>query len=304
MVKGFHHTKKTIEKLRLINSGENNAMYSKHHTQEAREKMRFTHLGENNYNFGKHFTEEHRKKIGLANLGKSISEETKGKLRLANKGHIPWNKGKTGIYSEEVLKKMGSANLGKHRSDKTKSKISISRLGKPLSEETKKRMSIAQLGKSLSEETKRKISIANTGKCRSEEFKEKNRIAHLGKVAGMKGKHFTKEQLRKILHRRIPTSLEEKFQSIVNKYNLPYKYVGDGSFIIGGYNPDFINTNNEKIAIEVYARYYKRRNHTSIEDWKIQRAKVFKQYGWEVMYFDEIEVNEDNIKNKLNEVKI
>jgi len=54
---------------------------------------------------------------------------------------------------------------------------------------------------------------------------------------------------------------------------------------------------------EVYARYYKKRNHISIEDWKIQRSEVFKQYGWEIVYFNEIEVNEENILNKLNKVK-
>lgn len=107
------------------------------------------------------------------------------------------------------------------------------------------------------------------------------------------------EYLKKVLRRRIPTGLEIKFQSIVDKYGLPYKYVGNGSFILGGKCPDFINTNNEKIAIEVYARYHKRWPDKTIEEWKMERSKVFEKYGWKIIYFDEIEVNEKNVLEKI-----
>ena len=109
------------------------------------------------------------------------------------------------------------------------------------------------------------------------------------------GRIKTKEEIKKMLRRRIPTSLEKKFQSIINKHNLPYKYVGDGSFIIGHYNPDFINTNSEKIAVEVYARFYKQLDNRNIEDWKKQRSKVFAKYGWSIIYFNEKQVNENNV---------
>ncbi len=102
-----------------------------------------------------------------------------------------------------------------------------------------------------------------------------------------------------MLTRRIPSSLEEKFQKIADKYSLPYKYVGNGEFFIEKCNPDFINTNSEKIAIEVYARFYKEIGNRTIEDWKRKRAKVFNKYGWEIVYFDETEVNEKNILEKL-----
>ena len=112
------------------------------------------------------------------------------------------------------------------------------------------------------------------------------------------------ETLKRILHRRIPSSLEEKFQSIIDKHNLPYKFVGNGSFTIGSYNPDFINTNSEKIAVEVYARYYKLRNHISIKKWKEERNKVFREYGWQIIYFDETQVNKNNVLNILSKGEI
>lgn len=60
----------------------------------------------------------------LAKLrGRKVSEE--GKLRMSNamKGRIPWNKGKTGIYSKETIEKLRKANLGKQTSYETKKKL-------------------------------------------------------------------------------------------------------------------------------------------------------------------------------------
>ena len=227
-------------------------------------------------------TEEHKKNNRLANSGKHLGEnnsfygknhtkEAKEKMRIAHLNKPAWNKGKE--YSEEIRERISKGHEGQIPWNKGK---------------------------------KTGQNVWNKGKTglqkHSIEWKEKMSERMRGENNPFYGKHWTKKQLKNILHRRIPTSLEEKFQSIVDKYSLPYKYVGDGSFIIGRYNPDFINTNSEKIAVEVYARYYKKRNHTSIEDWKIQRSKVFKQYGWQIIYFNEIEVNEKNILNKL-EVK-
>ena len=67
-----------------------------------------------------------------------FSEEFKEKMSEANKGRIPWNKGKHGIYSEETLKKLSESLKGKpgywtnkHLSEETKKKLSESLKGKP-----------------------------------------------------------------------------------------------------------------------------------------------------------------------------
>ena len=67
----------------------------------------------------------------LANLGKKLSEETKKKIGLANKGN--------------------TGRLGKKHSEESKKKMSLARTGNKHSEETKKKLSLTQIGNKHSE---------------------------------------------------------------------------------------------------------------------------------------------------------
>lgn len=53
-----------------------------------------------------------------------MSVETRQKIAEAATGRVPWNKGKTGIYSKETKAKMGAKNLGKALSKTHKANIS------------------------------------------------------------------------------------------------------------------------------------------------------------------------------------
>ena len=132
--------------------------------------------------------EETRRK--LSEIHKNISDETRRKMSLANKGRTPYNKGKH--LSEEQKRKIGESlkgrtgpNKGKTMSEETKKKISEAKkklyssgkkhpmFGKHHSEETKKKMSLNHydcsgenhymFGKHHSEETKKKISETKKG---------------------------------------------------------------------------------------------------------------------------------------------
>jgi len=105
--------------------------------------------------------------------------------------------------------------------------------------------------------------------------------------------------LKKLRER--PTSLEKEFIEIIKKHNLPFKYVGNGSFLIGFKNPDFIETSGKKICIEV-ANYFHHQNN-----WKEKRILYFEKWGWKTIVFWEDEINDENkvtkkIENVVNNI--
>lgn len=105
---------------------------------------------------------------------------------------------------------------------------------------------------------------------------------------------------KRILHNK-RTALEKKFEEIATKLNLPYKFVGNGEFFVERKNPDFINTNHEKTAVEVYYRKHKEHfKDMSIDDWKRNRQDIFSHYGWTIEFFDETQVNEDEVRSRLS----
>lgn len=104
------------------------------------------------------------------------------------------------------------------------------------------------------------------------------------------------KQLKKILKRNPKSSLEIKFENIINQLNLPYKFVGNGEVIIARKCPDFINTNGEKTAVEVFYRKHKERFRNGLEQWKTNRQEIFNQYGWRIEFFDETQVKPEIVK--------
>tara|TARA_Y100000310_G_C20312805_1_gene637004 strand:- start:77 stop:559 length:483 start_codon:yes stop_codon:yes gene_type:complete len=111
--------------------GEMNGFYGKKHTGAALENARTAFKGR------KH-TEETKQKMRMVDKSYTQTEEYKQKQRESHIGQVPWNKGKTGIYSEETLKKMGDAKRGKTYSPEARKKMSESAKGRVWSEEHKK----------------------------------------------------------------------------------------------------------------------------------------------------------------------
>ena len=86
------------------------------------------------------------------------------------------------------------------------------------------------------------------------------------------------------LHKR-PNNPEKLLTSILDKeFPNEYKFTGDGSFIIDGLNPDFVNVNGQKKIIEVFGEAY---HDPKVAKWKVSpratvsgRRKAFKQFGY------------------------
>lgn len=54
-------------------------------------------------------TEETKRKMSLASKRLKLTESAKKKISEANMGNVPWNKGRTDVFSDEALQKMSEA---------------------------------------------------------------------------------------------------------------------------------------------------------------------------------------------------
>lgn len=114
---------------------------------------------------GKPLSESRREKIRISSTGRKHTEETRKKMRDAQKLAAANRK----PVSDETRKKMSETRRGKKYSAEHCQNISKSKTGKLHSEERKLINSAAQKGKKLSDETRKKMSNSHTGKKRSPE---------------------------------------------------------------------------------------------------------------------------------------
>ena len=106
------------------------------------------------------------------------------------------------------------------------------------------------------------------------------------------------------------TKPELIFEAICKKNNLPFKYTGDGSFWIGKLNPDFVECNGKKIAIEIFSYWHDPlRRHCKVRYTSTYegRKKILKKHGWKLVVFwqDDLERGdvEQFVLNYLREEK-
>lgn len=239
------------------------------------------------------------------------------------KGQVPWNKGKKGLqrHSQEwkdMMKKiMSKENLTEETKIKRTNGLKKAHLEGKFKHiysnpQWLQKQRLHQLGKHPPTEFKKGHHI-NKGIKKSPEHMEKLRLCHLGKkqsdVTKMKRSIFMKkhmenpENVRRRLARRSKSSLEIKFEDIINRLGLPYRFVGNGEIIIARKVPDFINSNGEKIAIEVYYKKHKEKFRGGYEKWKADRIKIFNENGYELLFFDELQVKEEIINQRLGGIQ-
>lgn len=183
------HTDEWKQNMSQIMTGRISPMLGKKQSEFFKQRMSEVHSG-NTYCLGKTLSDETKQKISIANIGKKLSEETKEKLSIAHTGKV---------ISEESRQKMSESksgenhpNFGKNLSQDTKNKISNSHIGKihgPMSQETKDKISAIAKGHSVSHETRNKIAIANSIKFSPEQIieiqKSELTLEKLAKIYGV-----------------------------------------------------------------------------------------------------------------------
>lgn len=229
---------------------------------------------------GREFSQEHKNKIKANQTGRKLTEETKKKM---SQNHV----GMTGRRHNPNSKKM----IGEKNRMALKRYHEINPEARKVGLRNFKKGHGWNKGKQLSEETKAKISKNRKGIKLSKEWKENIK-------KGQEGMR-TKEWLKKCLKRHPKSSLEIKFEELTAQTNFPLFFCGNGEVIVAKKCPDFADKDGKKIAIEVYCRKHKDLFRGGVEEWIEERQKIFNQEGWTLLFFDETEVNKDEIITKL-----
>lgn len=211
-------------------------------------------------------------------LGKNQSEEAKRKIgeknAIALKGNVPWNKDK-GQQKERRLCGCGCGYFFFAKPYDTRKYIDRNHFD-------------------------RFYSGKNNVFARQDVKKKISKKAQERRVLGIKRKVCSEESIinrltscAKSLQKR-PTSYESKILGLIEKHNLPYKYVGNGEMWITSegkhMNPDFVNINGEKIVLEVYADCFKEYVYGTVEKFKKERSRLFGNFGWKVVFLGQEEL--------------
>jgi len=229
--------------------------------------------------FGHIVTEQTRNKLREINLGKKASEESKIKMsKSLIEGY------KNGTRKPYWLGKKQSPESSIKKSNKLKGKSYEELFGKEKAEELKeirKKINKGQFKKNFiswnkgipcSDKTKKKLRKIGIEMWKDEKYRD-NQISQI---------------LKGLLKR--PTSYEKRVSDLCIQYNLPFIYCGNGTFIVGGKNPDFKHE-SLPIVIEVYNKFHHPENYEEI------RNEHFEKYGYKVIFIRENEILDKDYEN-------
>ena len=191
--------------------------------------------------------------------------------------------GRKGLSYQEIY--------GKDRAVEIKNKISVSRTG-VIPNRVYDNPPRYWLGKSLPTEMKEKIS-KTLREGASSFFKFKDHP------------EWRKRNLKALMKK--PTKPELRVLKIIEDYDFPFKYVGDGEKIIGGYNPDFVATDGSKKVIEVFGRAFHDPEVSFLKEIPFHatfegRKVVMRQCGYDclILWDDELG-DEDRVIKQIRE---
>ncbi len=96
-----------------------------------------------------------------------------------------------------------------------------------------------------------------------------------------------------------PTKPEQRFIELSRKYNLPFRYTGNGSFWVENtnINPDFVECNGHKVCIEIFGDYWHTplfNHHIKFDRTEKGRKGILKKYGWKCIVLWQSALMADN----------
>ncbi len=138
------------------------------------------------------------------------------------------------------------------------------------------------------------------GRALAPEHREKIRLANLrnkeGRREALKALWKTPEFIAKQIKAKhaTPNKAEKRLNLIIEKA-CPgkYRFVGDGSVIIGRINPDFLNINGRKKIIELYGDYWHKNANPQ------ERITKFKDFGFDCLIIWEHELSDSDLELRI-----
>ncbi len=236
-------------------------MLGKHHSVEWRKNHSKIML---NMNYSNEKKEQMSKAISKGLIGKKFSKSHKENISKVMKKL--WQNQSYSKHMRAVHKGQIPASAGKTPSLETRIKISKSLSGRKRPDLSKKMKLLWKKG-IFTKERNDKIGKASKKLWKDPAFREKTIRAMLKAVA-----------IR-------PTTPEKMLIGLLKEKKLMYNYVGDGSFIISGKCPDFVNCNGQKKIIEVFGTYWhgKQKTGRTKEQEEKFRINHFKKVGWKTL---------------------
>lgn len=215
----------------------------------------------------------------------------------------PWNKGKKRpLFSEEWKRKLSEAGRNRKPSKKLIDAIILrNKTNNPMwNPKIVKKSAMNRNYKEIARKTTLTEIKNRTFLEYSKRMKENNPIKNpIVNAKVNKNPEYIKRRITPLIKK--PNKKEQMIIDLINKNNLPYKYVGDGKLIIGSKNPDFIYKNKSKI-IEIFGSYWHKDKARCYEETKEGRIEYFKKYNFDTLIIWEEELKDldktfDKIKN-------
>lgn len=299
MAKGWHQTEEAKQKVRDARLGRKHSpetrekirqsQLHRNYTPEQRDKMKRRMLG-NTYALGNTLTLDQCAKMSRSKIGHPVSNETKRKISLANSIRPrtdaelerlrSYNENR--IFTETHRRKISEAGKGRIKSPEARAKLSQSLTGKPLSPE----------------------HCAKIGKIKKQSWQDtewRNKVI-LSQIVGREEalKRDPEWRAKQIEAQRkgyslFPNKAESVLLALLEQdYPSEWAYVGNGSLIIGNWNPDFTNVNGRKELIELFGDHWHRGQDPQ------DRIDLFKKFGFRTLVIWEHELNEpDRVRERI-----